>query len=115
MIVRVYTGDDGQSHFEEVTPSFSPDGHVERAPMEGAKGIIFTRFRAGQFIDWHPAPRRQYVIILSGLFEVRIGDGSVRRLGPGDILLADDLTGRGHTTRIIGDQPCHTAAVPLTG
>ena len=70
---------------------------------------------AGNFLDWHPAPRRQWVIILSGELEIGLGDGSVRRFGPGDARLVEDTTGHGHTTRVIGSQPCVMAFVPLEG
>jgi len=42
-----------------------------------------------------------------------VGDGTVTRLGPGDVLLAEDLTGQGHITRVVGDQPRFYAIVPL--
>ena len=115
MMVRLYTGGDGESHFEEIIPPFAWAGPVERTPLQGATGVAFTRFPSGCFLDWHNAPRRQHVIILSGHSEFGVGDGSVRRLGPGDVLLAEDLTGRGHTTRVVGDQPCVSVAVPLAG
>ena len=68
----------------------------------------------GYFKDWHNAPRRQYVITLSGQVEFTIGDGTVKRLGPGDVLLAEDLTGRGHITRVVGSEPRISTAIPLT-
>ena len=34
--------------------------------------------------------------------EIGIGDGTTRRFGPGDVVLADDMTGKGHTTRSLG-------------
>ena len=43
--------------------------------------------------DWHIAPRRQYIFVLSGAMEIGSGDGTMRRFGPGDVVLADDLTG----------------------
>lgn len=64
-------------------------------------------------MDWHNAPRRQYVIILSGETEFGIGDGTVRRVGPGDVLLAEDLTDKGHTTRVIGSKPRVAVAITL--
>ena len=51
-------------------------------------------------MDWHPAPRRQYVIILTGQLEIGLGDGTTRRFGPGDARLVEDTTGQGHTTRV---------------
>ncbi|MEC8958281.1 MAG: hypothetical protein VYE35_01025, partial [Chloroflexota bacterium] len=64
---------------------------------------------------WHIAPRRQYIITLSGEAEIGLKDGTVRRLGAGDFNLAEDLTGAGHTTRVVGDVPRVTATVHLEG
>lgn len=51
--------------------------------------------------DFHVAPRRQFAIHLVGRTEIEVGDGSRRSFGPGDVLLADDLTGQGHISRQI--------------
>jgi quercetin dioxygenase-like cupin family protein len=63
--------------------------------------------------DYHPAPRRQYVITLAGQVEIETGDGTVRRFGAGDVMLAEDNTGRGHITRVVGDQRRHYVFIPL--
>lgn len=110
MFVRIYSGEDGQSHFQELDLPMGPPG---RSPMQAATGISFSRSESGHFMDWHNAPRRQYVITLSGHFEIGIGDGTVRRLGPGDVLLAEDLTGRGHTTRVVGSETRLSVTIPL--
>ena len=110
MFVRLYSGEDGQSHFEDLDP---PMGPVEQSPMQAATGITFRNSEPGEFIDWHTAPRRQYVITLSGQVEIGIGDGTVRRFGSGDVMLAEDLTGRGHTTRSVGNEPRVSVAIPL--
>ena len=55
------------------------------------------------------------MITLQGGAEIGIGDGTVKRFGPGDVLLADDLTGRGHTTKAVGDVPRVSVAIPLAG
>ena len=110
MFVRLYTGEDGQSHFEDLDPQM---GSEQRSPMQTATGITFRSAEPGHFEDWHTAPRRQYIITLSGYGEIGIGDGTVRRFGPGDVMLADDLTGRGHTTRAVGDETRVSAAIPL--
>ena len=67
-----------------------------------ATGVIFRRTPPGGSLDFHPAPRRQLVITLSGAVELECGNGAVRRLGPGDVLLADDTTGQGHISRELG-------------
>ena len=60
-----------------------------------------------------PAPRRQFVIILSGQLEIGLGDGSKHIFGPGDARLVEDTTGQGHTTKVHGNVPCMTATIPL--
>ena len=92
--------------------------HRPRAAAAWTKGIATTQiaFRespVGNFIDWHPAPRRQFVIILSGQLEIGLGDGSKHLFGPGDARLVEDTTGKGHTTRVHGNVPCLTATIPL--
>jgi len=52
-------------------------------------------------------------ISLSGTAEIEVGDGTVARIGPGDVVLAEDLTGQGHITRVVGEQPRFYAIVPL--
>ena len=61
------------------------------------------------------APGRYAVFTLSGAVDIEIGDGTVRRLGPGDILIAEDLTGQGHITREVGPEPRASIFVPLPG
>jgi len=64
-------------------------------------------------VDWHNAPRRQYVITFAGRVEIGLGDGSLHRFGPGEEILAEDLTGKGHTTGAVGDDPRVMMIVPL--
>jgi hypothetical protein len=117
-IWRIYSGNDGESHVAEVALAMKPftdleGAHGEATPIEAAGGIAFRVSPPGYVLDWHCAPRRQYSISLSGQAEIEVGDGTVVRLGPGDVLLAEDLTGRGHVTRVVGNQPRFYAIVPL--
>jgi len=112
-VVRIYTGDDGESHFEELDLPFKKITNAEITAMQSASGVQFRRTLAGDFIDWHPAPRRQYVITLAGQAEIGLGDGTKRIFNVGDVLLADDLTGRGHTTKAAGDKTRVSIAIPL--
>ena len=110
MIIRLFTGDDGQAHFEDLNV---PAGDVETVALQAGADMTFRRFPDGNFHDWHNAPRPQYVIVLSGQMEIGVGDGTKRVLDPGDILQVGDLTGQGHTTRSIGVRIA--ASVPLAG
>ena len=107
---RLYTGDDGQSHIEAIDLTHKPDWTAPQA----ATTIVFRTDPVGKFQDWHPAPRRQWVITLYGEAEIGLGDGSVHRYGPGHATLAEDLTGQGHTTRVVGSVPRVTATIPLS-
>jgi quercetin dioxygenase-like cupin family protein len=80
---------------------------------QAAEAISFTRQQPGQFSGWHAAPRRQYVISIAGEVEIVTGDGTSMRFKAGDVLLAEDLTGHGHTTRVLGDSMRVSAMVPL--
>jgi hypothetical protein len=106
---RLYAGADQQSRIERIELKTKPDWLQGLA----ASQISFREWPAGQFLDWHPAPRRQFVIILSGQLEIGLGDGSKHVFGPGDARLVEDTTGKGHTTRVLGHQICVTATVPL--
>jgi hypothetical protein len=100
-----YTGADGQSHFDEI--------EVEIEKLQPGDGIIFRQVPSTYLNTWHRAPRRQYIINLSGESEVEVGDGTKRRLGPGDIYLADDTTGQGHISRAVGNQPRVFVTIPI--
>jgi quercetin dioxygenase-like cupin family protein len=113
-IIRVYAGSDGQSHFEEITPTFELRGDKsETAELIPGSGIVIRRFDADRSNPWHHAPGRYAVFTLSGAVDIEIGDGTVRRLGPGDILIAEDLTGQGHATREVGPEARVSVFVPL--
>src|SRR5258706_2535360 len=99
MIVRIFTGHDGQTHFEDL-PLPAEESH--NVALRAGANLVFRCFPAEYFSDWHTAPRRQYIFVLSGQMEIGIGDGTTRRFGPGDMVLADDMTGKGHTTRSLG-------------
>ena len=112
--LRIYAGPDGESHFEDVDVEMSSGaGQSELSALIPATGIIFRRSSADQYIDWHRAPRRQFVITLSGEAEVEASDGEVRHIGPGTVLLAEDTTGKGHITRGVGNVERLSLFVPL--
>ena len=104
-VTRIYSGSDGESHFAEI--------EIDIGKLQPGEGIVFRQAAPGEVQDWHVAPRRQYVINLSGQSEVEIGDGTKRCFGPGDIFLADDTTGRGHVSRAVGSQPRFYVTIPV--
>jgi len=90
-IIRVYTGSDGASHFEELDIKMNEIGVGGRlSSMMQGSGVIFREVDGAYNLDFHTAPRRQFVVNLIGSVDITVGDGSSRRLGSGEILLAED-------------------------
>lgn len=105
-VVRVYTGDDGQSHFEDVDIDLVSHGGLGRiSDLWPGGGVQFREVEGDYALDFHNAPRRQLVVNLTGSVEIEVGDGSTRRLGPGEILLAEDTEGQGHISRNVAGEP----------
>ena len=81
-VVRIYTGDDNQTHFEDIDLPFAPGGESEATPDRPAAKTRFNRYPADFVLDWHCAPQRQYVVTLSGQAEITIGDGTTASSAP---------------------------------
>jgi hypothetical protein len=103
MITRIYTGTDDKSHFEEVEVPFESreDFGLFTIP-EIAKAVFFREIPPGWEYTWHNVVCREYVVMTDGMAEIEVGRGEKRVFRKGDILLAEDLTGQGHRTRVIG-------------
>lgn len=101
LVTRIYSGDDGLSHFEELDLAMSISGAGAMSTAIPIDSIFFRdTAEAGPDVwDYHVAPRRQFALHLVGRTEIEVGGGVKRTFGPGDVLLADDLTGQGHISR----------------
>jgi len=110
---RIYTGDDGRSHFEDL---LIPLDETSRGLMSAAvplgEAAFFRATPPGGNLDFHVAPRRQFVIHLTGRVEIECGDGTARQFGVGDVFLADDTTGEGHISRDV-ETPRRQIFVPV--
>jgi hypothetical protein len=113
MITRLYTGPDGQTHAEEIEAKFAPGGGNDVYKLVANAGAELHRAPPGRVSDWHTAPRRQYVITLSGHGELEVSGGKKISVGPGNIELVEDTTGKGHITRVVGTEDRVTIQVPL--
>jgi hypothetical protein len=111
-VTRIYTGEDNRSHFEDLDIPLGPAGYGSETQLIPSLGVVFRENRVGDSLDFHTAPRRQFVITIFGVGEIECGDGSRRRFKAGDIMLADDLTGQGHITREI-EGPRRAVFIPL--
>lgn len=107
-VTRLYTGADGLSHFERTHVKFVPvsgsPGAVEQSEPSITTKSYVVRCAPGYFADWHNADIRRYVITIGGRAEIRVAGSEKFVAGPGEIVLAEDLTGKGHTFRVLGDK-----------
>ena len=109
-VSRLYSDDADVTHFadEEI-----PWGARNRTDLFPADQIGFLRMAVGTRTDWHPAPRKQYVMVLEGTMEVEAGDGERRTFEAGSVLLVTDTEGRGHRTNVLGDEDVFLVWVPV--
>lgn len=114
MMMRLYTGPDGQTHAEQIEAHFTAGGRNEILKLMNTTGAELHRGKPGSVIDWHTAPRRQYVITLSGHGELEVAGGKKIPVGPGNIDLVEDTTGKGHITRVTGSEDRVTLQLPLS-
>ncbi len=113
-ITRVFTGPDEESHFEDVEIELRDGRNVGRlSELAKATGILFRETDGDYDLVFHNAPRRQYVINLDGAVELEVADGTRRVLGPGEVLLAEDTTGRGHKSRAVDGRSRRSIFVTL--
>ena len=97
MMKRIYTGDDGLSHVEQVELN-------AQSVLEKVTGAVVRVSQSGSFSDWHVGPTRRYIINLTGGGQLEVAEGKVD-LPPGTVEYIDDLTGKGHTTANVGQEP----------
>lgn len=94
---RLYSGEDGKSHFEDLQQEAGSQFFLTNL---AARTLVFKNdTNRDDLHGWHTAPRRQWCITLSGSVEIGLGDGTKRTFGPGDVFLAEDVTGQGHTAK----------------
>jgi quercetin dioxygenase-like cupin family protein len=115
-MTRLYSGSDGQAYAEKTALNLRPStirpGLDESAPVK-VSSAHFVRWPPGYVWEWHTATKRQYVITVSGRAEVEVAGGEKIQLNPGQIVLAEDVTGKGHITRSIGSEDLMLLIIPF--
>ena len=117
--VRLYADSDGVSHFEDIEVSTKSQNFAPPSPPAfisepiATDQMLFNRLPAGWYGDWHPAPKRQFGILMGGELEVTAGDGETRTFKAGDVRLLEDTFGKGHKTEVIGSRDVLNAIVQL--
>ena len=112
--VRIWTAEDGNSKFEDGSLALAPGEHGDL--LSGnipSADVSFQETAPGGKLEWHTAPTRQFVVTLAGTLDFETRDGAHFTIGPGDVLLAEDTAGSGHTWRLIDEQPWRRMYVVL--
>jgi hypothetical protein len=113
-IHNIYVDAKGETHFRDIEVEWveeRPGGKLSRRLP--ATGIIFRQTGGDYDLDWHPAPRRQYIINLDGGVQITASDGETRTIGAGEVLLVEDVTGKGHLSKAVNGQMRHSIFVPI--
>jgi hypothetical protein len=112
--IRIWTGPDGHSLFETGHIALPHDERGDLlSAVFGARSVSFRETPSGGAFSPHQAPTLQLVVTLSGTLEFRTASGATFRIGPGDVLLAEDTTGSGHSWRLLDDAPWRRAYVAV--
>ena len=113
-IHHLYADASGVSHFGDIDIEWAhdlPGGKLsERLP---ATGVIFRETSSDYDLDWHPAPRRQYIVNLDAGVQITASDGETRIIGAGEVILVEDTTGKGHLSKAVSGQVRHSIFIPV--
>ena len=117
---RLYSDAQGDSHFEDIEIDLTSTDYAPPAPplslssFTPATQFGFMNAPAGWSSDWHPATARSIFFVLSGEWKVTASDGEARRFGAGSVLLVEDTTGQGHSSRVVSEIDSLAAMVQLS-
>jgi hypothetical protein len=92
-VIHIYAGADGVSHVNRVRVLGSP----KELPIDS---VVATSIAQGTE-DWHRAPAKTFTINVVGDIEGEVSDGTRVKIGKGDLVYLEDLTGKGHVTRLL--------------
>jgi hypothetical protein len=113
-IHNLYTDASGESHFRDIEIDWVEERNFSKLSARlPATGIIFRETSGDYDLSWHPAPRRQYIINLTGGVKITASDGEAREIKAGEIVLVEDTTGKGHLSQSIGGQMRHSVFIPI--
>ena len=107
-IHNLYTDASGESHFRDIEVEWVEERRGSKLSARlPANGIIFRETQAEYDLDWHPAPRRQYIVNLDAGVQLTASDGESRVIGAGEVILVEDTTGKGHLSKAVDGKLRH--------
>ncbi len=113
-IHHLFEDSNGISHFRDIEVDWVEERHFSQLSARlPATGIIFRQTSGDYDLDWHNAPRRQYIINLDGGVEITASDGESRIIAAGEVILVEDVSGKGHLSKAVGGKMRHSIFVPI--
>ena len=113
-IHNLYTDAQGESHFRDIEVEWVETRNASKLSARlPATGIIFRETGGEYDLSWHPAPRRQYIINLDAGVQITASDGESRRIGAGEVILVEDVWGKGHLSKALDGKLRHCIFVPI--
>ena len=113
-IHNIYVDAQGETHFRDIQVEWKHEGRGGKtSDTFKATGIIFREVPPTYDLDWHPAPRRQYIINLDAGVEITASDGESRKIGAGEVILVEDTTGKGHLSKALDNKIRNCIFVPI--
>lgn len=117
--IRLFADKAGDSHFEDVEVEMSlvdispPTPPLDVSAPIPSTNVAFLHTPTEWYGEPHPVQGRIFLIYLSGEMEATVSDGEVRRFGPGSVVLVEDTTGKGHASRVLGNDDVLAVMVQL--
>ncbi|HML11519.1 MAG TPA: hypothetical protein VK432_11725 [Stellaceae bacterium] len=111
---NLYVDDKGETHFRDIEIEWVEEGRAGKLSKRlPATGIIFREVQPDYDLDWHPAPRRQYIINLDAGVKITASDGEARIIGAGEVILVEDVSGKGHLSQAVEKKIRNCIFVPV--
>ena len=99
-ITRIFSDENGESHFEDIEIPLINQGEIGFLSEDiKVEKLQFRTVSADYDYDFHHAPQKQYIVLLDGGVEIQTSLGDIRQFKTGEILLIEDVSGKGHKTK----------------
>ncbi|MBT5664983.1 MAG: hypothetical protein HOJ06_06555 [Rhodospirillaceae bacterium] len=113
-IHNLYEDENGESHFRDIEVEWAEERNFSKFTATlPATGVIFRETDGAYDLDWHPAPRRQYIVNLNAGAQLTASDGETRIVGAGEVILVEDVSGKGHLSKAVGGQLRQSIFIPI--
>jgi len=111
---NLYVDANGETHFRDIEIEWAEEGPAGKLSKRlPATGIIFREVQPTYDLDWHLAPRRQYIINLDAGVQITASDGEARIIKAGEVILVEDTSGKGHLSKAVEGKIRNCIFVPV--